>query len=255
MASKQPLKFNTDDGLDINGYITLPTNLGANEKAPMVVMIHGGPHGVRGLFVVLIAKYSYLPIAGTQCCKLTIAEAVATETSLKKPAICQWGARMIQDIIDGTQYAIDSYPIDETRMCLYGASYGGYAALMTAVRAPDTYKCAIGYVGIYDLNYAYTESDTMKYLGGEAYLNKVIGTNKEQLNEFSPVNHAAKIKANVMLIHGEKDSRVPVINAETMLKKFESVGKKVPYLNFSNSGHGVYDEKEGLFYTMLLSSS
>jgi dipeptidyl aminopeptidase/acylaminoacyl peptidase len=82
----------------------------------------------------------------------------------------------------------------------------------------------------------------MKALGGEAYLNKVIGTNKQQLNEFSPVNHADKIKANVMLIHGEKDSRVSVINAETMLQRFKSIGKKVPYLNFSKSGHDVYDE-------------
>jgi len=245
MASKQPLKFNTDDGLDINGYITLPTNLGANEKAPMVVMIHGGPHGVRDYWsfdseVQLFANRGYAVL------QINYRGSGGYGNKFKEAGYMQWGARMIQDIIDGTQYAIDSYPIDETRMCLYGASYGGYAALMTAVRAPDTYKCAIGYVGIYDLNYAYTESDTMKYLGGEAYLNKVIGTNKEQLNEFSPVNHAAKIKANVMLIHGEKDSRVPVINAETMLKKFESVGKKVPYLNFSNSGHGVYDE-EGRF--------
>ena len=111
-----------------------------------------------------------------------------------------------------------------------------------AVRAPDTYKCTIGYVGIYDLNYAYAYSDTMQALGGEAYLNIVIGTNKQQLNEYSPVNHADKIKANVMLIHGEKDSRVPVINAETILQQFKSIAKKVSYLNFSNSGHGVYDE-------------
>ena len=138
-------------------------------------------------------------------------------------------------------------------MCLYGASYGGYAALMAAVRAPDTYKCTIGYVGIYDLNYAYAYSDTMKAMGGEAYLNKVIGTNKQQLNEYSPVNHADKIKANVMLIHGERDSRVPVINAETMLQRFESIGKKVPYLNFGKSGHGVYDEqgRETLYKAVL----
>ena len=245
MASKTPLKFSTDDGVNINGYITLPTNLAENQKAPMIVMIHGGPHGVRDYWsfdseVQLFANRGYAVL------QINYRGSGGYGDRFQEAGYMQWGGKMIQDIIDGTQYAVDTYPIDEARMCLYGASYGGYAALMAAVRAPETYKCTIGYVGIYDLNYAYSQSDTMKTLGGEAYLNKVIGTNKEQLNEFSPVNHANKIKSNVMLIHGERDSRVPVINAEAMLSKFESVGKKVPYLNFSNSGHGVYDE-EGRF--------
>jgi pimeloyl-ACP methyl ester carboxylesterase len=245
MASKTPLKFSTVDGLDINGYITLPTNLAKNKKAPMVVMIHGGPIGLRDYWsfdseVQLFANRGYAVL------QINYRGSGGYGGKFEEAGYMQWGGKMIQDIIDGTQYAVDSYPIDETRMCLYGASYGGYAALMAAVRAPETYKCTIGYVGIYDLNYAYTQSDTMKSMGGEAYLNKVIGTDKKQLNEFSPVNHADKIKANVMLIHGERDSRVPVINAEAMLSKFESVGKKVPYLNFSKSGHGVYDD-EGRF--------
>jgi dipeptidyl aminopeptidase/acylaminoacyl peptidase len=220
----------------------LPTNLAANKKAPMVVMIHGGPHYVRGYWT-FDGEVQLLASRGYAVLQINYRGSGGYGDKFQQAGYLQWGGKMIQDIIDGTQYVINSYPIDENRMCLYGASYGGYAALMAAVRAPDTYNCTIGYVGIYDLNYAYTESDTMQAMGGEAYLNRVIGTNKEQLNEFSPVNHADKIKANVMLIHGEKDSRVPVINAETMLKKFESAGKKVPYLNFSNSGHGVYDEE------------
>jgi dipeptidyl aminopeptidase/acylaminoacyl peptidase len=241
MASKQPFKFTTDDGLDINGYMTLPSNLAANKKAPMVVMIHGGPHGPRD-FWTFDSEVQLFANRGYAVLQINYRGSGGYGDKFKKSGYLQWGGKMIQDIIDGTQYAVNTYAIDENRMCLYGASYGGYAALMTAVRAPDTYKCTIGYVGIYDLNYAYAYSDTMKSMGGEAYLNKVIGTNKQQLNEYSPVNHADKIKANVMLIHGEKDSRVPVINAETMLQRFKSAGKKVPYLNFSKSGHGVYDE-------------
>jgi acetyl esterase/lipase len=240
MANKQPLRFKTDDGLEINGYITLPTNLAAKQKTPMVVMIHGGPHFVRDYWtfdgeVQLFASRGYAVL------QINYRGSGGYGDKFQQAGYLQWGNKMIQDIIAGTQYAVNSYPVDKNRMCLYGASYGGYAALMAAVRAPDTYKCTIGYVGIYDLNYAYTQSDTMKAMGGEAYLNKVIGINKEQLNEFSPINHADKIKANVLLIHGKKDSRVPVINAETMLQKLQNAGKEVPYLLFSNSGHGVYD--------------
>lgn len=242
MAAMQTLKFTSEDNLEINGYITLPKGLAADEKAPMVVMIHGGPHFVRDYWefnseVQLFASRGYAVL------QINYRGSGGYGNKFERAGFREWGGKMIQDIIAGTQYSVDNFPIDENRMCLYGASYGGYAALMATVRAPDTYKCTIGYVGIYDLNYAYTESDTMKLMGGEAYLNKVIGTDKVQLNEFSPVNHADKIKANVMLIHGEKDSRVPVINAETMLKRLEDVGKEVPYLNFSKSGHGVWDEE------------
>lgn len=252
MASTQPVKFIADDGLQINGYMTLPTQLAENEKAPMVIMIHGGPHYVRDYWsfngdVQLFASRGYAVL------QINYRGSDGYGDTFQEAGYLQWGGKMIKDIIDGTQHAINTFPIDENRMCLYGASYGGYAALMAAVRAPDTYKCTIGYVGIYDLNYAYTESNIMESMGGEAFLNKAIGINKQQLNEYSPVNHVNKIKANVMLIHGQKDSRVPVINAEVMLKRLQSAGKKVPYLNFSNSAHGVYDEEgRGILYHAVL---
>lgn len=244
MASMKPIEFTTDDGLDINGYITLPTTLAENEKAPMVVMIHGGPHGAGSRdYWEFDSEVQLFANRGYAVLQVNFRGSGGFGDKFEEAGYLQWGGKMIQDIIDGTQHAVSNYPIDENRMCLYGASYGGYAALMTAIRAPDTFKCTVGYVGIYDLNYAYTESDTMDSMGGEAYLNKVIGTDKKVLDEFSPVNHADKIKANVMLIHGEKDSRVPVINAEAMLEKLKKAGKDVPYLNFSKSGHGVYDEE------------
>ncbi len=242
LASKQPIQFSTDDGLDINGYITLPLNIIENKKVPMVDMIHGGPHGIRDYWsfdgeVQLFANRGYAVL------QVNYRGSGGYGDKFQRAGHLQWGGKMIQDIIDGSEHAVVNFPVDPNRVCLYGASYGGYAALMAAVRAPEAFKCAIGYVGIYDLNYAYTQSDTMSAMGGEAYLNKVIGTDKQQLNEFSPVNHADKIKANVMLIHGNKDSRVPVINAEKMLERLEDAGKVVPYLNFSRSGHGVYDEE------------
>ena len=252
MASTQPFKFKTDDGLEINGYMTLPTHLAANKKAPMVVMIHGGPHYIRDYWL-FDSEVQLFASRGYAVLQINYRGSGGYGETFQAAGYLQWGGKMIKDIIDGTQNAIETYPIDENRMCLYGMSYGGYAALMAAIRAPDTYKCTIGYVGIYDLNYAYTESDIMESMGGEAFLNKAIGINKQQLNEYSPVNHVNKIKANVMLIHGQKDSRVPIINAETMLERLQRAGKKVPYLKFSNSGHGVYDEKgRGILYNAVL---
>lgn len=242
LASKQPIKFKTSDDLDINGYLTIPIGHTDDVKAPLVVMIHGGPHQGRDYWdfngeVQLLANRGYAVL------QVNFRGSPGYGDVFETAGYREWGGKMIQDIIEGTQYTVDNFAIDQDRICTYGGSYGGYAALMSTVRAPDMFKCTIGYVGIYDLNYAFTESDTMKSMGGAAYLNRVLGKNKTILNEFSPVNHADKIKANVMLIHGDKDSRVPVINAETMLKRLKEQGKEVPYLNFNRSGHGVWDEE------------
>jgi len=239
MASAKPFTLTTDDKTELHGYLTLPPNLSKDQKAPLVVMIHGGP--ISRDYYEFDSEVQLLANRGYAVMQVNYRGSDGYGSKFKRAGYKEWGGKMIQDIIDATHYVTSNFNIDENRMCTYGASYGGYAALMATVRAPDLYKCTIGYVGIYDLNYAFSESITMRLLGGEAYLKRVLGTDQAKLNEFSPVNHADKIKAKVMLIHGEKDARVPVINAEKMLEKLELAGQEVPYLNFRKSGHGVQD--------------
>ena len=251
MASATPFKFETDDKVELNGYLTMPVGLAKDEKAPLVVMIHGGPQSRD--FLTFDGEVQLLANRGYAVMQVNFRGSVGYGSVFRRAGRLEWGGKMIQDIIDATHHVTGNFNIDSNRMCTYGASYGGYAALMATVRAPDLYKCTIGYVGIYDLNYAFSESDTTRLLGGQAYLERVLGTDPERLNEYSPVNHADKIKAKVMLIHGEKDTRVPVINAEKMLEKLEAAGHEVPYLNFAKSGHGVRDPEGRLeLYAALL---
>ena len=237
MASSKPFTFTTKDNMTLHGYVTLPSNLEKEVKAPLVVMIHGGP--ILRDYHEFDDEVQLLANRGYAVMQVNFRGSGGYGSKFERAGYKEWGGKMIQDIIDATHYVTSNFNIDSDRMCTYGASYGGYAALMATVRAPDLYKCTIGYVGIYDLNYAFSESITTRLLGGEAFLNRVLGTEKTILDEFSPVNHADKIKAKVMLIHGEKDAIVPVINAEKMLEKLELAGQDVPYLNFRKSGHGV----------------
>jgi dipeptidyl aminopeptidase/acylaminoacyl peptidase len=179
----------------------------------MVVMVHGGPHGKRDYWeydgeIQLLANRGYAVL------QVNYRGSGGYGDSFERAGYREWGNEMIRDIIEGTTSTLNNYSIDKDNVCIYGASYGGYAAMMSAARAPDMFKCAIKYVGIYDLNYAYSESDTGKYLGGVAYPNKAIGTDKAELDKYSPVNLVDLIKANVKLILGEKNARVQVINAE-----------------------------------------
>lgn len=242
LQPKQAFSFLTKDEVKVHGYLTMPAKSNNTEKVPLVVKVHGGPHQTRDYWefdgeVQLLANKGYAVL------EVNYRGSAGYGKIFEKKGYLEWGGTMIDDIIEATQHAISQGAVQADKVCIYGGSYGGYAALMSAVRAPDLFKCTIGYVGIYNLHYAYSESDTMLSLGGEAYLQKVLGTDKELLDEFSPVNHVDKIKAKVLLIHGEKDTRVPVINALKMREKLQEVGKEVPYISFKKSGHGVYDEE------------
>ena len=87
----------------------------------------------------------------------------------------------------------------------------------------------------------YTDGDIPESWNGVGYLEKVIGRDEQELNEFSPINHIAQIKADIMLIHGKQDERVPVKQAKALRKKLKKANRDVTWLLYGRSGHGVWD--------------
>lgn len=128
------------------------------------------------------------------------------------------------------------------RTCIYGASYGGYAALMGAAREPKLYRCAIGYAGVYDLPLMYKSGDIPESDLGLDYLNIVLGNDEADLRGRSPTTLAKSIEAPVLLIHGTKDHRAAYEQAIAMRKALEDAGKPPQWLALSREGHGAYDE-------------
>src|SRR5690606_16989027 len=116
----------------------------------------------------------------------------------------QWGGRMQDDLTDATRWAVEQGHADAGRICIYGASYGGYAALMGVVREPGLYRCAAGYVGVYDLPTMHTQGDIQQRGSGETYLRKWIGERAE-LGDVSPNRMADRIKVPVFLAAGGED--------------------------------------------------
>lgn len=243
MQSMKPIEVQTSDGLTLRGYITLPATEG-DTKPPLVVMPHGGPPARD--FWAFNRETQLLANRGYAVLQINFRGSDGYGSEFIRKGHREWGGKMIDDIIEATQWTIDEELVDKDRICLFGASYGGYAALMSAVKAPDMYKCTVGYIGVYDLQDMYDESDIPNNWGGPAYLKRALGNDKEQLAAYSPVNHVDKIKAKVMLIHGAKDKRTPEISAEKLAEELTKVGKTPKYLRFSQSGHGVYSEKDQL---------
>lgn len=147
----------------------------------------------------------------------------------------------MDDLVDGVKWAVSQGEVDGNRMCVFGASFGGYAALMLAAREPDLFKCAIGYAGVYDLPYIYKEDKTTTSRRTANWYKKYIGEDKAELERFSPAAQASRIKAPVLLIHGGKDYIVSKEHAFRMRDALKGAGKPPEWYYVDYEGHGFYD--------------
>ena len=250
MATAESFNFKARDGKTINAYITKPLN--QKGKLPLVVLPHGGPHGVRDYWgydweVQLLANRGYAVL------QVNFRGSGGFGTSFEIDGYGNWGSSMQDDLTDATLDLINKGIVDSKRICIYGASYGGYAALTGAFKEPDLYKCAIGSMGVYSLPMMFEKGDMPKRESGMNYLKKVLGEDVAVQKQRSPVFNADKIKANVLLIHGAKDERVPIEQAELLKQAFDQIGKKYQWLKLSDEAHGYYDEENRkVIYTKIL---
>jgi dipeptidyl aminopeptidase/acylaminoacyl peptidase len=154
----------------------------------------------------------------------------------------QWGLTMQDDLQDALQWAIAKGWVDAKRACIMGASYGGYAALMGPVRHPDTYRCAISWVGVTDLpellkneRYNWGSTDLTK-----ATLELAIGDpklNAEQLKQTSPVHRAGDIHVPVLAAWGKDDQRVPLDQGRDFRDAAKRAGVELEYVEYADEGH------------------
>jgi dipeptidyl aminopeptidase/acylaminoacyl peptidase len=236
MRPMQPIELTTRDGLLLHGFLTLPAG---SQPFPLVVVPHGGPHWIfdRWEFnpeVQLLANRGYAVL------QINYRGSGGYGTNFVARGFRQWGLTMQDDLTDATKWAIHEGYADARRICIYGGSYGGYAAIEGAVREPDLYQCAIGYSGIYDLRVQLIKSDTEQTDKGDAYLKLALGYDQNSLLRRSPLDGVSHIKADILLIHGGADERVPFNNFKEMTKALDQSGKHYETLVEPNEGHGFF---------------
>jgi dipeptidyl aminopeptidase/acylaminoacyl peptidase len=238
MRPKEPITLQARDGLQLHGYLTRPAGEGPH---PMVVLPHGGPHFVRDSWEFdwepqLLASRGYAVL------QVNYRGSGGYGIDFQSAGYHEWGAKMQDDVTDATRWAIEQKIAPADRICIYGGSYGGFAALMGVAREPDLYQCAIGYAGVYDLPLIWESGDVPDSRGGRDYLERVLGSDVAKLRAQSPVYNVQNIKAPVLLIHGKVDGRADYEHAKRMRAALEQSHKKVEWLALSGEGHGVYDE-------------
>jgi dipeptidyl aminopeptidase/acylaminoacyl peptidase len=256
LAESFPVAYPARDGKTIHGYLTLPP--GGKKGLPLVVLPHGGPHGIWDRWgwdedgsyypeVQLLAHHGYAVF------QPNFRGSGGYGAPFEVSGYMNWATTMQDDLTDGVKWAIAKGYADPKRVCIYGASYGGYAALMSPAREPDLYKCAIGYVGVYDVSVLFDRSDTKRTASGRRWLERFHGTDPKFWAGESPVNFVDRIKADLMLVAGEEDERVNIEHYRRMAAALTKAGHKFDSLVKPNEGHGFAEvENRVELYTKML---
>ena len=237
-----PFTFTTRDGLSEQGYVTYPPGKDGAKNLPMVVFVHGGPYGIRDWweydpYVQAMATRGYAVL------QVNYRGSGGYGFDFEKAGWHQWGGTMQDDVTDATRWAIAQGIADRNRICIYGGSYGGYAALEGAVSVPDLYKCAIGYVGVYNLPDMLGRRDAAQTLYSQRYWQRTMGTDETGLAQHSPIYQLQNLKAKVMLVVGGRDTIVLPSQGQEM--HMAMLKRKIPHewLYKPDEWHGFYDEK------------
>ncbi len=240
MADVRKVDYLTRDGLTIHAYLTLPPGRPA-QNLPMVVLPHGGPIGVRNRWR-WDADAQFLASRGYAVLQMNFRGSGGYGAQFEHKGYGEWGGKIIDDITDGARWAVTKGYADPQRLCIFGASYGGYAALMSAVREPNLYRCAVGYSGVYDLNLLVDDSDVVNRNSGRLFLQESMGKTQEARALQSPIHYLDKLKAAVMIVHGERDIRAPYSQAKALRAALKDRNKPFEWLVKSDEGHGFSNE-------------
>ncbi len=240
MGRTEAFTLHARDGVKLYGYITLPPGR-PDQNLPMVVHPHGGPFGPFDQWgydarVQLLASHGYAVL------QVNFRGSGGYGVDFEESGHGKWGREMQNDITDATMWAVQQGITDINRICIYGGSYGGYASLQAVVTEPDLYKCAIGVAGVYSLPLFRTHGDYRQNPeAAKVFLDKYVGKDEATLKAYSPAYNVDKIKAELFIIHGSKDVRVPYKQAKFLSAQLDQAGKSYEWM-VRAEGHGFTQE-------------
>ena len=249
LAPVTPITYRARDGLTIHGYVTLPPGrtIGDKRPIPFVVLPHGGPSTRDILGFDYLAQM--IASRGYGVFQPNYRGSRGYGGDFEKAGFAQWGLKMQDDVTDGTAWLIDQKLADPKRICIVGWSYGGYVALMGAIKTPDLYRCAASMAGVTDLRRRLDRANQSRF----ADLNLPrFDSDPATIAANSPVLHADQIRIPLFLAHGRRDFTVSVEDSEAMEEALRQAGKSVRTLYFDEDDHYLFREEDRIAFLKAL---
>lgn len=246
--------YKSRDGKQIRMYLLFPAGYEQGKKYPLVVMPHGGPqsrdYALYDDYAAFIASQGYF------VAQPNFRGSTGYGKAFEEAGYKQWGGTMQDDLQDAAQFLIKKGYIQDNKICLAGASYGGYAALMGLIKHGDFYQCAISINGVTHLadQIKFDEKRFSRHTELIDWVHKTIGhpeTDANLLATNSPLLHTNKINAPVMIVAGTEDEVVPYKQSKSLVKELEKAKKPVEWVSLEDTYHNAlyFDEDRELIYT------
>lgn len=251
LSAMQPIAYAARDGLTIHGYLTLPAGR-EPKNLPLVVNPHGGPWARDSWG--FNDEVQFLASRGYAVLQLNFRGSIGYGRKFKEAGYGQWGLKMQDDITDGVKWAIAQGIADPDRVAIYGASYGGYAAMAGLTFTPELYRCGVNYVGVTDIGLL-LKTIPKSWESTRAQVELMTGNAKqdrERIEAASVTKHADQIRVPVFFAYGEQDDRIDMRHATKLANQLRHNGVAVTWMSRANEGHGYYRWENKIdFYTAL----
>lgn len=241
VGAVRPIRYAAADGLEIAGYLTLPPGVETPERLPLIVLAHGGPaaRDVAGFdwWAQALASRGYAVL------QANFRGSTGYGRAFLEAGYGEWGRKMQTDLSDGVRWLADQHIVDPRRVCIVGASYGGYAALAGLTLDKGAYRCGVAVAGVSDLRRMVNwegrqegrrDSQTVRYW------NRFMGAarmNDRTLDARSPAYLAEAVDSPLLLIHGRDDTVVPIEQSRIMAEAMRRAGKPAELIELQGEDH------------------
>ena len=241
VAPVRPITYAAADGLEIPGYLTTPPGVEDPKNLPLVVLAHGGPAsrdtGGFDWWAQAIASRGFAVLQPNFRGSSGYGEA------FREAGYGEWGRKMQTDLSDGVRWLASEGVIDPARVCIVGASYGGYAAMAGPTLDVGVYRCAVSVNGVSDLRrMVEAEARVREHRNNDAvrYWNRFMGVDRlgdRSLDERSPAHLADRADAPILLLHGRDDTVVPIEQSRAMAAALRAAGKPHELIELPGEDH------------------
>jgi len=234
VSEPEEITFESDPGVEIQGWVLTPPDFSPDQTYPLIVEIHGGPHYMWSTSGLMWHEFQTLAARGYIVFWCNPRGSVGYGESFNRAVYCDWGGPDYTDIMAGVDAVLERGFIDEENMFVMGSSYGGYLTAWI-IGQTNRFRAAVGTRGVYDLTGMYGSSDGYRFLEDE------FGTtpweNPEQYWECSPVAHVSDISTPMLLIHSEKDYRATINTAEMFYRFLKNNDVETKFVRYPEEGH------------------
>lgn len=233
LARVEVYRWNNSDGQEIEGVLHYPVGYEEGTAYPLVVNPHGGPSGA--VLTSFNSTNQFLAGNGFLVFQPNFRGSSNYGQEFLNANRNYWGLRDYDDIMTGVDALVAAGLADADRMVAYGWSYGGYMTFWMSTQT-DRFKMISPGAGLSNLYSMYSTTDISNYLG---WFFGTPWSNEDIYRRLSPIRHVDNVTADILIMHGAQDARVPPEQAVEFYRALKDLGKPVVYVSYPRQGHGI----------------